>query len=377
MRQLPGTGDAFYKAHESTAKGTWSQMRDGQTVGAAVRAYVPPYIEYGALSGIMEAWSGGDLDEATGIFYGTGGGHLNSNFDGVYSLDFETGATALPLKPSVVDEATRQKIVASWKVRTGWYGFTEWNIWPENSQPGRRSSIHTYNMAFVVRNKFYLADHYYDLATWALTNVGTPGAPNTNGVRWGNKIIGTNWSGTFTMTMVDGDHGFAPTVGYLSYPYIRGQGSAINYSEKTYSVALDDRLYTLSLRAGFDDPVRFPAPQAWWNPLPIIAGENPTTIITSTLTGPAWSQADMEACQFNTQVFNRKKGLVYIPFRDWSAFLTWNPRTGARGKVVVGGARPSQRENAAYGRLQWYAKRERIVLLDTIDEPLYVFNDVD
>ncbi len=173
VTQLVGTGDAFYKAHAATEKGTWSQMKDGRTVAAAVRAYMPPYIEYGAISGIMQAWSGGAYDDATGLFYGTGGGHGNSNFDGIYAYDDETGATALPLKPSVVDE------------------------------------------------------------------------------------------------------------------------------------------------------------------------------------------------------------LLYVPLRDRSAFLTWNPRTGARGKVLVSGARPSQRENAAYGRLQWYAGRERIVLLDSIDEPLYVFNDVD
>ena len=92
---LAGTGDAFFAA---LPVGRWVGMAASSTIRKAVAQFAPNYREYGntGIASITRAWSGAGFDPETGTFYITGGGHFDSNFNGIVSANAETGVFGVP-----------------------------------------------------------------------------------------------------------------------------------------------------------------------------------------------------------------------------------------------------------------------------------------
>jgi|GEM_PF-2231858 len=366
VRSLPGTGDAFYAGVKTTPR-QWTRMRDGQTIRAALAAH-PEFTIYGNPAAITTAWSGGARRGAK--FWGMGGGHYDCSFNGVYEVDLETGKTSIPIAPSRITPAQLTAIQESWKAKGGgWLGYSQMGIWPKIApDDGLGPAIHTYQMAYVgADGSFALAGRRYDMTTGKTATISANGSANANGAYWGKNYVGTNWAaGYWDVTVVDTTQWTSKVV-YLNWPYRGGAGANFNFDARTYITVVGNTLH--AIKTSVANPEIWKAPIVWKVALPM-AETNNTDLNQPTFTG-SWSAEDMDGLQATTQVLDPETDTLYIPAKDWSYFLTWEPLKNRLGKVVLTGGMPPSQTNAAYGRLQWYVERGVITLINSIDEPVY------
>lgn len=306
-------------------------MRDGQTIRAALAAH-PEFTIYGDAAAITTAWSGGARRGAK--FWGMGGGHYDCSFNGVYEVDLETGKTSIPIAPSRITPDEMKAIRDSWAAKGGgWLGYSQMGLYP-NIEPadGLGPAIHTYQMAYInADGTLAVAGRSYDLRTGKMTSAPINGAPNTNGAYWGTKYVGTNWAaGYWDVTVVD-TLTHTAKVTYLNWPYRAGAGASVNFDPRTYIAVIGDTLYAIKTTSA--DPAAWPVPITWKVSLPIAAKDN-ADLAQRPLTG-SWSAEDMANLQLTTQVMDPDTNTVYLPAKDWSYFLTWEPLTNKIGRAHV------------------------------------------
>ena len=378
---VSGTGDSFYNA--VLIPNRWYAMTDSQTIRDAVnQAVAAGWTNFGSsdFGEVTKAWSAGAPDFVATEFKGSGGGHLDGNFDGAYRLNFETGVAGILVMPNKVSLEYKNRIVASWNAATGnWYGYTNWGVYPSavpDELPNPRGgAIHTYGMPWVIDGTLIIADRMYHAdGTYSTTPGNQTGASDTFGVTWGRKHIMLSLGSEVGITMTDPDNGFAVTSGANSVEYSTGLGEYLKFSAFAHCCVVGNVLYTLSFRTYGEDATRHP-PFFWSNSLPVQAGDNnPATV--RTLVNP-WSRSDWDGVlQSQTQAFDPSTGLMYVPARDWSYFLTLNPLTGECGKVTVDGGHPPKittggGDIAAFGRFFYYPARACFVLINSTTEPIY------
>ena len=372
---ISGTGNTAWNAVAAGALNTWFQLSVFGTIGPAVTAMAGTtgYVEYGSdgtpSSGITRAWSGGARFGQ--YFDGAGGGHFDSNFNGTYRFDLETGVCTIPVTPSVVNLSQKNAIVASWP---GWLGYTYWGINPATDPgDGKLGALHTYNSCWKPdAGTLVVADRVYNIGGNSMSQISFRGA-NSNGlgVMHAGKGVLFGALNAYDITSYDPASSYARVDGNIgTASYIPGQGSAIAITTYTYPAVIGSTLYYIRKESGGDDPVTFAGPLAWSMSLPVVSGQNNVTNITSTLVTP-FSQSDMDNLQFGTAALDTSTGILYMPYKDWSAFLTWNPVTGACGRVTCANTGPTTQDNGAYGRFFYYAERACFVLINAIDEKPY------
>lgn len=363
---IAGAGDALFAA---LPVGQWAANSSTDTIRKAVQRFSPDYIEHGntGLTALTDAWSGACLDPMTGRMYGQGGGHYDSNFNGVYGVDLETGACTLPVKPTILSNAQANEIRNSWAPHGGWVSWGQ-GVWPANTfYDGKPGAIHTYGSIWFVDGKMVMPGRIYDLAAGTVELFASAcGSPSNMGLRIGDRLISVNNLSDQYWDIVQIEYGTkTETISNFSVPYKPGIGAPYSFNGETYCCAIGSMLYFVKM----DSPsVDFPAPLAWSIDATTVQQNYVATVQTPI---NPWSAADMTGCQMNTMALDTDTNVLYIPARDWSYFLTWNPLTAECGKVAIAGDLPPKTTNSAYGRFQHYAKRKCFVLVNSIDEPIY------
>ncbi len=363
---LAGTGDAFFAA---LPVGRWVGMAASSTIRKAVAEFAPDYREYGntGIASITRAWSGAGFDPETGTFYITGGGHFDSNFNGIISANAETGVFGVPIQPTVLTPGQVAAIKASWPPNNPWISWGQAMYPSPYYYDGKPGAIHTYGSIWYARGKVIMPGRIYDLATRKFSHYEThAGSPGGMGLEVGRRLIGVNqivddyWS----LLHFDLDTQ-TESVSHFGVPYEPGIGLAYSFNGQTFGCAIGNVLYFISTQTA--QPA-FGIPVAWSMDVTKVAPNYTATRLKPT---NAWSAEDMAGLQMNTMALDTDKNILYIPSKDLRYFLTWKPLTGELGKVVVSGAVPVAQGNSAYGRLRYYPKRKCLVLVNSIDEPIY------
>ena len=383
---LAGSGDKLYA---KLPVGEWASASAYQTIRYALARYAPNYRDFGdtGITAITTAWSGAAFDPNTGTFYVMGGGHHDSNFNGIVSLSAETGLVAVPIHPSILTAAEVAAIKASWPSTNPW---NDWGraMYPGYEPPGTRPGPYA---GYVYSNGLPGASHTYgcmwfDIATgrviqlnsfWSEYDISTgkvvrltlsPGGRGTNsfGLRVGSRLIGINTKSDDYWDFKQFDlKTRVETFCEMGVPYQPGIAAAYSFNSKTFGCAIGTRLYFVDTAPA---AMTFGDPTSWFVDVKEVAAKYMAKVIP--VVSP-WSATDMIAVQSNTMAFDTDSGLLYIPSKDWSYFLIWNPLTGECNKMNVRGGLPKMQTNSAYGRFQYYAKRKCLVLVNSIDEPLY------
>lgn len=363
---LAGTGDAFFAA---LPVGRWVGMAASSTIRKAVAQFAPNYREHGntGIASITRAWSGAGFDPETGTFYITGGGHFDSNFNGIVSANAETGVFGVPIQPTVLTPEQVTAIKASWPAATPWLGWGQ-PMYPNSVyDDGKPGAIHTYGSIWYAQDKVILPGRIYDLATRKFSSYETrAGSPSGMGLEVGRRLIGVNqivddyWS----LLHFDLDKQ-TESVSHFGVTYVPGIGLAYSFNGQTFGCAIGNVLYFISTQTA--QPA-FGIPVAWSID---VAKVTPHYTATRLKVVNAWSAEDMAGLQMNTMALDTDNDILYIPSKDLRYFLTWKPKTGEFGKLAVPGAVPAPQANSAYGRLRYYPKRKCLVLVNSIDEPIY------
>lgn len=364
---IAGTGDAFFAA---LPLGKWAAMASSSTIRRAVATFAPNYREYGStgLASITRAWSGAAFNEETGELFITGGGHFDSNFNGIVSANVETGVFGVPIQPTVLTPDQVAAIKASWPPGNPWISWGQAMFPSHYYYDGKPAAVHTYGSIWYADGKVIVAPgRIYDLATGAFQRFESrAGSPSGMGLKVGRRLIGVNqivddyWS----LLQFDLDT-HAESVSHFSVPYAPGIGAVYSFNGHTFACAIGTVLYFIRTESPNKD---FPAPVAWKFDVGKVKTDYVATILRP---GQGWSAADMANLQMNTMALDTDANTLYIPSKDFSYFLTWKPLTGEVGKVVVSGGLPAAQANSAYGRLRYYPERKSLVLVNSIDEPIY------
>ena len=381
-----GSGDALFAA---LPQGAWASATQSQTIREAVARYAPDYREFGdtGITAITSAWSGAAFDPDSATFYIMGGGHHDSNFNGMVSLNAETGRAGMPIRPSILTASEVTAMKASWPSKMAW---NDWGhaTYPGYPPPGRDArpypgylypdglpgASHTYGCMWydasgkvINFNAFWSS---YDVLRGKISSL-TPhlfGArgPNNIGLKIGRRLFGVNTKVDTYWYMAQFDLAtLTETPSEMSVPYQRGISAAYSFNSKTFGCAIGNTLYFVDTSPA---NTTFGVPTAWSVDVSRVATKYTARIIPVV---DAWSPTDMAGVQTNTMAFDSDTGWLYIPSKDWRYFLLWNPRTGQCNKMNTSGGVPKTQINAAYGRLQYYSKRKCLVLVNSIDEPLY------
>lgn len=364
---IAGTGDPFFAA---LPVGKWASMASSSTIRRAVATFAPSYREYGStgLASITQAWSGAAFNEETGEFFITGGGHFDSNFNGIVSANAETGVFGVPIQPTILTPEQVAAIKASWPPGKPWISWGQAMYPSHHYYDGKPAAVHTYGSIWYADGKVILAPgRIYNLATGAFQRFEShAGSPSGMGLQVGRRLIGVNqivddyWS----LLQFDLDTR-VESVSHFNVPYAPGIGAVYSFNGHTFACAIGTVLYFIRTDSPNKD---FPAPVAWKFD---VAKVKPDYLATILHPGKGWSAEEMANLQMNTMALDTDTNTLYIPSKDFSFFLTWKPLTGELGKVVVSGRGPAPQTNSAYGRLRYYPKRKSLVLVNSIDEPIY------
>lgn len=403
---ISGTGDALYAAVATQPVNTWIQA----TSFGMVKTFYDQSVAGGYISrgtggqSLTEPWCGGALRQYDANLYITGGGHYDGNWNGMGCINLESGVASLPVAPTTISDAQYAAIQASWTQSSAGYLEFKNGIYPSDEDPftlntanpsagyntvigptitrgPKTKAFHTYGSFFVKGNFVNIGGNVYDVSANDGYDAGVGGgAPNCDGCSGpdGKEYVTNGYvvsQTDLTNFVYGGSNNAGCTINeYMQYAYSPGQGSAIQHNSYTYSCVIGAKLYTVRVQNGLDDPVTYAAPLAWYMDLPLVSPgrSNNVTNITSTLTS-RWSAADMANLQFNTQAFDDVNNVLYLPAKDWGYFLWWKPLTGEMGKIVMANTGPTQRANAAYGRLGFYHNRQCFYLVNEWDQKPYLF----
>lgn len=396
---VAGSGDSLFAALQ---EGEWVSARDSQTIRQAISRYAPNYKDFGdtGITAITSAWSGAAFDPDTGTFYVMGGGHHDSNFNGIVSLNVETGLAAMPIHPSIITATEVAAMKASWPPNDPWndWGHAMYPGYPPPSpRPGaypgypRTGRVSGPYPGYVYPDGLPGASHtygcmWYDAsgkvinfnAFWSVYDIvggkvssltphnAASRGPNNFGLKVANRLIGVNTKVDTYWYFAQFDLGtLTETSSEMSVPYQPGISAAYSFNSKTFGCAIGNTMYFVDTGPGnkaFGDPT------AWSVDISHVTHKYTAKIIP--IVNP-WSDRDMAGVQGNTMAFDSDQQLLYIPAKDWSYFLIWNPATGECSRMSTRGGLPKTQVNSAYGRLQYYAKRRCLVLVNSIEEPLY------
>lgn len=362
---VAGSGDALFAA---LSQAQWGSAHDSQTIRQALRRDAPGYREFGdtGVTAVTTAWSGAAFDPINGIEYVTGGGHHDSNCNAMFAANFETGAVKVCVQPSILTPAVVDEMKKSWPADN------PWNSWDKGISPsylypdGRVGAVHTYGSIWYLRGKVVQLGHFwteYDVIGGVQSFTGPVlghGSPNNLGVIVGDRLLslgskaydywGFRQYDTATRT---------ETTSEMGVPYSPGSSARYSFSGSVFACAIGNDVYCVN-----------PSLSVAWS-FDVSRVQKTYVAKILTLQNP-WSPPDATDLQMNTSAYDAHANLLYIPSKDFGYFLTWNPLTGACGKFSVKPpGLPKRQSNSAYGRLRYYAKRRCLLLVNSVDEPLY------
>lgn len=360
-----GIGDQFFAALPA---GRWASMAASSTIRKTVAQYAPNYREYGStgLSAITRAWAGGAFDQATGWYYMTGGGHYDSNFNGIVSANVETGLFGMAIQPTVLTPQDVADIQGSWG--TAWLGWGQTknggNGLYANGLPG---GTHTYGSTWFDNGRVILSNRVYTLSTKTLYSIpnSVMNNPSNIGVRTTKKLVSMNniSDDYWDIIQIDPVTLTEKVSHFRIVPVVDGHGEAYSFNGECHACAIGDVVYIINTNPR---NTLFGNVIAW--SIDLTEDKAGYDAKALTIVKP-WTPEELVGIQGITAAFDGT--LMYIPSKDCKRLLTWNPRTGACGRISIPGPAPEPQDNPAYGRFQWYAKRNCFTLVNSIDEPIY------
>ena len=305
---------------------------------------------------IMSAWSGAAFDEATGRFYIQGGGHKDSNNNGLYEFDLETMKFRIIAPPTIITQADVEHAKASWKAGgRGWDGFDFGYEFHTDSNEDGTPCVprHSYgDICFVpgigVVRGGQVHIWHYDVATGAATIGGdsADGQPT----QW--MIYDKQTRKIFRC----GPFGYEYRAYRIYDPFNKSQSGLIDPG--------------LRNDEDWDESVcQIGREVFWYNARRYVAtAMNIDTKVWRSLghiDGPFFKDPPLAG-----QVYVEDLRLVLMLLRSGKLGAI-DPKTGRSFVYGTGGMPPQKRTaNGLFGRIRYYPKRKCLAILPAVDENL-------